>query len=1441
MTYTAGPPSSNKWTATATLYVDGVAGTPVSSFLVPDQVRGTNTLGGAQCNYLGKGPAGNYFAGYIDDFKIYAQDQNSTVITTLAGQFADRNAGPGVPPGGGTVSATPLVTLDASNLSTGAITTWTNTGSLGGSFSNDSTAPQVQSVLGKKCVTFSGSDHMKSSFTAPAGITSNGDWSVACWAYNPGIGAEECMVSWADRSAGSRDMQFNYGNATGWGAATHMSNDLGWYNAIAPTAGQWHHLVLTFTGGTNGTETVYVDGVSNNTATKTLNLFTGEPMFLACAFNSDMSTGWNFSGSLAKVQVYDVALTSTDVGHLYYNDLYPPADTTAPTPTTETWLINPTAVDANSITMSATKGTDDTGVEYNFVCTAGGGHSSGWISTNKYTDLGLTASTQYTYTVQMRDLLGNTGTVSTALAATTSANDTTAPTPNPATYAVAPVGISTSAITMSATKGTDANALIEYNFVGSNGHSSGWQASPTWTDTGLTANSTATYTVQMRDGRGNTGTASGSSPTATARDDQAPTTTSVARAVWQMRPYIKTNGQLWMRARTATDPSGVQYYFHCSAGGGPDSSWQDSNEWTSPTTVANGTYTYQIRIRDKSPQSNQTAYIGDINVVVNNFNLYHDYAVSALSGLADETLVYFTGTITTVNTDNYIVTSSGSTVRVYPNTTNGATDPTWLNKLVNVKGCMWTYTSTGKVVDFATVAKIQYTITASAGTGGSIAPSGAVLVDSGADQAFTITASPGNNISQVTVDSVNQGAITSYTFHTVTANHTISATFTPIQYTITASAGSNGTINPSGAVQVNGGTTPTFTITPNSGYVISDVLVDNASVGPQGPYTFPAVAANHTIAASFKTDPASDLRAYYKFNETGGTSAADWSGYAMGGALNGGCSWAAGKYSNAISLNGSNGYVSLPNGLVSSLTDFTVSAWVYLNTNNTWNRIFDFGTGTTYYMFLTGNAGSVTRYAIKANSGEQQISSTSALTTGAWHHVAVTLSGSTGTLYVDGGQAGQNTGMTLHPSSLGTTTQTWIGRSQFSDPYLNGLVDDFRIYNRALSGTEITNLYNWNGTWTITASAGTGGTITPSGNVAVNDCANQTFGISANSGYTISQVTVDGVNQGAISSYTFNTVTTNHTISATFASSNFTITASAGTGGTIDPSGAVQVAQGANQTFTITPSSGYMISSVTVDSVNVGCLRSYTFTNVQANHTIAAAFVANTDLVAYYKFDETSGTTAADCTANAKNGTLYGSCTWATGLTNNALSIPGGSSDYVGLPTGIVSGLTNFTVAAWVKLTSVSTNMRIFDFGTSTTNYMELTPKHSNSSGKIQFYIRTSSTTKSVTGTAALPTGSWQHVAVTLSSQTLTLYVQGAQVGQITNCTINPNSLGSTTNNYIGKSQTSSHPHLNGLVDGFRIYNRALSGTEITALYNGGAGPASVGGDDNSWIIIPAR
>lgn len=83
-------------------------------------------------------------------------------------------------------------------------------------------------------------------------------------------------------------------------------------------------------------------------------------------------------------------------------------------------------------------------------------------------------------------------------------------------------------------------------------------------------------------------------------------------------------------------------------------------------------------------------------------------------------------------------------------------------------------------------------------------------------------------------------------------NATIWATrSTPTSYTITASAGTGGTISPSGAVSVTAGGSRTFTIAANSGYTISGVLVDGASVGAVSTYTFSNVAANHTIAASF--------------------------------------------------------------------------------------------------------------------------------------------------------------------------------------------------------------------------------------------------------------------------------------------------------------------------------------------------------------------------------------------------------------------------------------------------------------------------------------------------------------------------------------------------------------------------------------------------------------
>ena len=207
------------------------------------------------------------------------------------------------------------------------------------------------------------------------------------------------------------------------------------------------------------------------------------------------------------------------------------------------------------------------------------------------------------------------------------------------------------------------------------------------------------------------------------------------------------------------------------------------------------------------------------------------------------------------------------------------------------------------------------------------------------------------------------------------------------------------------------------------------------------------------------TAPSSLPVAYLPCNETGGTTAADVTGNGWTGTLVNGPAWVAGRVNNALSLSAANHYVSLPAGVVATLDDFTIAAWVNPTSTANWARLFDFGTGTTNYLFLTpanGTTGKV-RFAIRSPSVPEQIlEGTGPLPGGTWTHVAVTLSGATGKLYVNGALVGTNAAMTLKPSSLGRTTLNYLGKSQFTaDPNLHGLLDEFQIYHHALTPDEV--------------------------------------------------------------------------------------------------------------------------------------------------------------------------------------------------------------------------------------------------------------------------------------------------------------------------------------------------------------------------------------------------
>jgi len=149
----------------------------------------------------------------------------------------------------------------------------------------------------------------------------------------------------------------------------------------------------------------------------------------------------------------------------------------------------------------------------------------------------------------------------------------------------------------------------------------------------------------------------------------------------------------------------------------------------------------------------------------------------------------------------------------------------------------------------------EFTITLSAGTGGSISPSGAVSVVQGDDKTFTITANEGYVIEDILVNEVYIETFDLYVFthlfENVQENWAIHATFSAIEYTITATAGTGGSIAPPGATAVPYGQSQFYTITPDTEYMIDDVLVDSVSVGAVSSHLFENVITAHTIHATF--------------------------------------------------------------------------------------------------------------------------------------------------------------------------------------------------------------------------------------------------------------------------------------------------------------------------------------------------------------------------------------------------------------------------------------------------------------------------------------------------------------------------------------------------------------------------------------------------------------
>jgi arabinan endo-1,5-alpha-L-arabinosidase len=156
-----------------------------------------------------------------------------------------------------------------------------------------------------------------------------------------------------------------------------------------------------------------------------------------------------------------------------------------------------------------------------------------------------------------------------------------------------------------------------------------------------------------------------------------------------------------------------------------------------------------------------------------------------------------------------------------------------------------------------------------------------------------------------------------------------------------------------------------------------------------------------------------------------------------------------------LALEASGAHVRLPDAVANAST---FAAWVKWNGGGDWQRIFDLGADLSRYAFFTPRADSGgMRFAIRNGGAEQQVNAPGALPTNAWCHVAVTLDGTSGVIYLNGDPLATNA-ITIRPWQLLARTN-YLGKSQFgSDPTFAGRMDSVRIFGRALSAAEIQEL-----------------------------------------------------------------------------------------------------------------------------------------------------------------------------------------------------------------------------------------------------------------------------------------------------------------------------------------------------------------------------------------------
>lgn len=490
-------------------------------------------------------------------------------------------------------------------------------------------------------------------------------------------------------------------------------------------------------------------------------------------------------------------------------------------------------------------------------------------------------------------------------------------------------------------------------------------------------------------------------------------------------------------------------------------------------------------------------------------------------------------------------------------------------------------------------APVYIPVTITNGPNGTSSPTGLQSILNGTTRLINFTPAVGYRVASITINGTQvQGSdLTNsrpfaYTLNVGLDTLAVNAQYEKIPYTITPSItnfhGANyldngnmpGTITPNTPTIVLHGESTTFTIAVNPHFHLYRLLVDGVSAPfvSQGnntfTYTFTNVTAPHTIQAIVKIDTVAIV-----YNVTGGAGVLD--GVTVTGPT---------THST---------YVNYGDNLLATMP----AAPGYENVSTTVNGLF-VGAATQYQFYnITTPQNVNVVYAPKNITVATQAYGNGTITPGTTFTFTPTY---------------------VYNYTVVPTTGNYISAILVNEvPVVVANPLNFAGQLTNITENKLVEAYFAPITYTINATAGVGGTITPNGIASYNYGVSQDYIINAAPGHTIATITVDGtpvVVPANATTFTqsFATITANHTIAATFTPNTYTITATADVNGTITPAGVTTVVYNNAQVYTIAPAMGYHIVNVVVDGIAMGPISTYTFANVMENHTIAATFAINT-------------------------------------------------------------------------------------------------------------------------------------------------------------------------------------------------------------------------------------